>query len=80
MIDNQRQPLALQHGRILSQSDPDWPVVEIITNRVGRFVAPGLKPGRYEIWLFGNNAPVTTFEIPAGTTGIYNLNVLETSP
>jgi outer membrane usher protein len=69
----QGQPLELQHGRILSLSDPDWPTVEIITNRTGRFAVPGLKPGRYEIWLFGQTAPVTTFEIPPETTGVYTL-------
>ena len=73
LVDEQGNPLALQHGRIVSLSDPDWPAVELITNRTGRFAAQGLKPGRYEIRLFGREAPVSTFEIPADTTGVYTL-------
>ncbi|MBE9111785.1 fimbrial biogenesis outer membrane usher protein, partial [Nodosilinea sp. LEGE 07298] len=73
LVDEQGNPLALQHGRIVSLSDPDWPAVELITNRTGRFAAQGLNPGRYEIRLFGREAPVSTFEIPADTTGVYTL-------
>ncbi|HSM81088.1 MAG TPA: fimbria/pilus outer membrane usher protein [Nodosilinea sp.] len=73
LVDSQGNPLALQHGRIVSLSDPAWPAVELITNRTGRFAAQGLKPGRYEVRLFGSDSPVTTFEIPPDTAGVYTL-------
>jgi len=76
LLDDQGESLALQYGRILSLDDPDWPAAEVITNRTGRFVAAGLKPGRFEIWLFGHDAPIATFEIPAETTGIHDLGIL----
>ncbi|PZU92063.1 MAG: fimbrial biogenesis outer membrane usher protein, partial [Leptolyngbya sp.] len=80
LVDEQGNPLALQQGRIVSLSDPDWPDAEIITNRTGRFAAQGLKPGRYEIRLFGRPDPVTTFEIPPETTGVYTLEPSAPSP
>jgi outer membrane usher protein len=80
LLDEQGNPLALQQGRIVSLSDPDWPDAQLITNRTGRFAAQGLKPGRYEIRLFGRPGPVTTFEIPPETTGVYTLEPSAPSP
>ncbi|PSR19368.1 fimbrial biogenesis outer membrane usher protein [filamentous cyanobacterium CCP3] len=80
LVDEQGNPLALQQGRIVSLSDPNWPDAELITNRTGRFATEGLKPGRYEIRLFGRPDPVTTFEIPPETTGVYNLEAPAPSP
>lgn len=71
LVNDQGSPLALQHGRITSLTDPEWPAVELFTNRTGRFAASGLKPGRYEIWMFGRDRPLVTVDIPTGTTGVY---------
>lgn len=78
LLDQQGNPVELSHGRILSRTDPDWPAVEIVTNRAGRFVAPGLKPGQYDIWIFGFPEPVAPIDIPSGATGVYTLDAIPT--
>jgi outer membrane usher protein len=80
LVDEQGNPLALQYGRITSLTDPDWTAVEVFTNRTGRFAAPGLKPGQYEIWMFGRDRPLATVDIPIGTTGVYTLEPLGRTP
>ncbi|MBI4780729.1 MAG: fimbrial biogenesis outer membrane usher protein [Oscillatoriophycideae cyanobacterium NC_groundwater_1537_Pr4_S-0.65um_50_18] len=80
LVDEQGASLVLQYGRITSLTDPDWPAVELFTNRTGRFAASGLKPGQYEIWMVGRDRPLMTFDIPAGTTGVYTLPSHNVSP
>ena len=73
-------PFALQRGVIESLSDPNWPDVEIFTNRVGRFAALGLKPGRYRIRVFNAGDATTEFSIPEEISGIYEMDILRLSP
>jgi len=76
LLDESGDAIALQHGQIVSLSDPDWPPVELFTNRTGRFATGGLKPGRYEVYLFGKSDPIARFEIPSDIKGIYDLGTI----
>lgn len=80
LVDEQGNPVALQYGRMISLTDPNWPAVEVFTNRTGRFAAPGLKPGQYEIWMLGRDRPLATVDIPIGTTGVYTLELRDRTP
>ena len=74
--DNNGDPFSLQRGLIESVSDPDWPDVEIFTNRLGRFASLGLKPGRYIIRILGPKDVFAEFSIPEGTSGVYEISPL----
>lgn len=78
LLDTQGNPLALRQGRVISLSDPDWPVGELFTNRAGRFAVTGLKPGQYEIRLYGVEDVVATITIPEDTTGVFDLEPMTT--
>lgn len=69
-------PVSLQRGVIESLSDPDWPDIELFTNRVGRFALFGFKPGRYAVRVFGLEGGVTEFEIPEQISGVYQVGTL----
>jgi len=75
--DESGDAIALQHGQIVSLSDPNWPPVELFTNRTGRFATGGLKPGRYEVYLFGKSDAIARFEIPSDVKGIYDLGTID---
>ncbi|OYY65329.1 hypothetical protein [Sphingomonas sp. 28-62-11] len=70
-------PVVLASGRATLTDDPKAPVVEIFTDRAGRFGASGLKPGKYRISLA--STPPLTFEmvIPANTQGLVRVGDLE---
>lgn len=70
-------PVVLASGRATLIDDPKAPVVEIFTDRAGRFGASGLKPGKYRISLA--STPPLTFEmvIPANTQGLVRVGDLE---
>ena len=70
------QPINQQAGQLTSLSDPSWKPVTMFTNKVGKFAALGLKPGRYQLTLFTDPPQSAEFEIPAGQTGIYELGNL----
>jgi outer membrane usher protein len=70
------QPINQQAGQLTSLSDPSWKPVTMFTNKVGKFAALGLKPGRYQLTLFTDPPQSAEFEISAGQTGIYDLGNL----
>ncbi|ASC71338.1 Outer membrane usher protein YehB [Halomicronema hongdechloris C2206] len=70
-------PVSLQRGVIESLSDPDWPDVELFTNRVGRFALFGFKPGRYAVRVFGLEGGVTEFVIPEQASGLHQVGTLK---
>jgi len=76
LVDEQGNPLRLQTGEVISLSDPQWQPVVVFTNRAGRFVLEGLKPGQYEIRLSQPPPNQIRFQIPAGKTGVLDLGTL----
>jgi len=73
--DGESVPLAV--AELHSLDDRKRPVVVVMTNRVGRFSAMGLLPGRYAIRMSGDKLSSGELEIPAGTTGLYSAGVVE---
>lgn len=65
-----------QTGEITSADDPKWPAVPFFTNRAGRLRVEGLKPGRFQLHLSLDPKALLRFEIPQGTTGLYDLGTL----
>lgn len=51
LLDRNGEPLALAYGMARSLDDKDAPEVQMFTNRVGRFGASGLAPGRWRLMM-----------------------------
>nr|WP_238360974.1 fimbria/pilus outer membrane usher protein [Iningainema tapete] len=68
--------VALQSGKIISLSDPNWQTLTLFTNKAGKFALPGLKPGYYEMRLLGDLQQAVRFEIPANQAGLYDIGTL----
>lgn len=79
LVNEKQEPLILQQGWIESLSDSSWPTVEFFTNRTGRFVAAGLKPGLYRLHLSENDLDFLEFEILEQQQGIFNIGTLQLS-
>lgn len=77
LVDENQEPITLQQGWVESLSAPDWPTVDFFTNRTGRFVAVGLKPGLYQLHLSVNGGKTLKFEIPEQQQGNFNIGVLQ---
>jgi outer membrane usher protein len=50
--------------------------IVVFTNRKGKFMAEGLKPGAFELRLFGEAPTTVRFEIPKGKAGLYDIGKL----
>ncbi|MFG6102964.1 fimbria/pilus outer membrane usher protein [Leptothoe sp. EHU-05/26/07-4] len=77
LVDQRQEPVTLQQGWIESLSDSNWPAIEFFTNRTGRFVAPGLKPGIYRLHLSKNDGENLEFEIPEQQQGNFDIGTLQ---
>ena len=69
-------PVSLQAGEIVSLNEPKMAAIEVFTNRKGKFMAEGLKPGAFELRLFGEAPMTVRFEIPKGKAGLYDIGKL----
>jgi outer membrane usher protein len=69
-------PVSLQAGEIVSVSEPKMAAIVVFTNRKGKFMAEGLKPGAFELRLFGEAPTTVRFEIPKGKAGLYDIGKL----
>lgn len=70
-------PVSLQAGEISSLNEPKMKSIEVFTNRKGKFMAEGLKPGSFELRLFVDPQALVRFEIPKGKAGLYDLGGLK---
>ncbi|HEY4078763.1 MAG TPA: hypothetical protein VGM26_17685 [Rhizomicrobium sp.] len=52
--DADGNPVSLRTGMATSETDPNAPPVQVITNRTGNFAAPGLAVGRYRLFISGD--------------------------
>jgi outer membrane usher protein len=64
-------------AELVSLDDARRAPVVLMTNRVGRFSASGLRPGRYALRLAGDTMSSAELEIPAETTGVYSVGIVE---
>jgi outer membrane usher protein len=69
-------PVSLQGGEIVSLSEPKMTAIEVFTNRKGKFMAEGLKPGKFALRLFAYPEAPVPFEIPKGQAGMYDIGSL----
>ncbi|NEQ53603.1 MAG: hypothetical protein F6K11_26295 [Leptolyngbya sp. SIO3F4] len=79
LVNENQEPVTLQQGWIESLSDSHWPIVEFFTNRTGRFVAAGLRPGTYRLSLSGNDSKTLEFEISEQQEGNIDIGTLQLS-
>ena len=62
-LDAEGQPVPLRLGTVESLTDPKAPKIEVFTNRLGRFGAAGIGPGRWRLTLGGQEPLIYEFEI-----------------
>jgi len=65
--------LSLQAGEIFSLDRPNDPAITFFTNRKGRFVIEGLRPGTYRVEMFLAREAVLQITIPEDASGLYEL-------
>jgi outer membrane usher protein len=70
MIDRDGQPISLMAGQATELAHPDRPPVTLFTNRIGRFGATGLAPGKWRIEMLDQAKSVYLVTIPEDATGI----------
>jgi len=70
-------PVSLQAGEIASLTEPKMKAIEVFTNRKGKFMAEGLKPGAFELRLFADPQATVRLEIPKGKAGLYDIGSLK---
>ena len=71
LLDADGQPLALVSGRAVevAKSGEGAEPITIFTNRVGRFGASGLRPGRWRLEMGTTPPTVYELEVPASAEG-----------
>lgn len=71
-------PVPLVTGKIYAQNrgDTDEPLAIFFTNRTGRLVADGLKPGDYLLFIDGLESQSFAISIPEGVIGYYDIGTL----
>jgi outer membrane usher protein len=78
MLAMDGEPVSLVSGSARAESGDKDRRVQVFTNRVGRFAAEGLAPGR---WVIEMDTPggTTTFvvEVPKGTDGLFKAETLK---
>ncbi len=77
LLDRTGQPVSLQVGRLVSLDRPQERAISLFTNKVGRFAATGLKPGRYRLTLNGDEASQIEIRIPADSSGLVSLGTVQ---
>ena len=76
LLNAQGEPIALQGGQVILQSEEGSQPIPFFTNRVGRFALEGLQPGRYELILLNPQRSSLIFEVPQGSEGLLDLGEL----
>ena len=71
------EALPLLTGRATEHGKTGGPVVEIFTNRVGRFGAQGLAPGRWIITMASTPETTYVLDVPPKTVGLFNAGSLK---
>lgn len=76
MVDSLGKPVALQAGELQRTDKAGAAPVEFFTNRGGKFRVDGVGPGSYDVHLYAKPKLRLHIEIPAGTSGLYDIGKL----
>ena len=76
LVDEHGEPLALLTGKATEEGHKDGPTVTIFTNRVGRFGAQGLRPGRWVLEMASDPPTRYTINVPKDAVGLVKLETL----
>ena len=76
LLDEDGDPIALLTGVAYEADNPDGKRVDVFTNRVGRFGAQGMRPGRWVIEMATTPKTRYAVEIPDGTVGLFRAGEL----
>ncbi len=74
MVDIDGEPVSLVTGTATELAHPDRQPVTMFTNRLGRFGATGLAPGKWRIEMLDAKKSVFEIEIPEDADGIVRFN------
>lgn len=77
LLDRSGAPVSLQVGRLVSLDRPKEQAISLFTNKVGRFAATGIKPGRYRLTLNGDDASALEIVVPADSLGLVALGSVQ---
>lgn len=77
LMDDEGNPIPLLTGVAYQEGYEDEHKVTIFTNRVGRFGAQGLRPGRWIIEMATEPKTRFVIDIPEGTVGLIKLDALK---
>jgi hypothetical protein len=67
-------PAELLSGEIKSLTDPLWKTKAFFTNRAGRYVVEGVKPGRYQIEFFEGDWRKLEILVPEVADGLWKVS------
>ncbi len=76
LVDEHGEPLALLTGKATEQGHEGGPTVTIFTNRVGRFGAQGLRPGRWTLEMATEPPTRYAIDVPKDAVGLVKLETL----
>ena len=76
LTDAQGEPIPLLTGIAFEEGHPDDHRVTVFTNKVGRFGAQGLRPGRWVIEMATEPVTRFVFDVPEDTVGLLRLDTL----
>lgn len=76
MLDADGAPLNMVSGTAHEVGAPDREPITVFTNRVGRFSLNGLKPGRWEIRMLGDEPTTYVIDVPEGADNVIRFDGL----
>jgi outer membrane usher protein len=79
LLNRDGEPVALVTGTAVELAHPDKEPVPIFTNRVGRFGAPGLAPGKWRITMLDPQKSSFIIVVPEKAEGVLRLGDLTPS-
>ena len=78
LLKSNGEPLSLTSALVYEVDAPNRPPIQAFTNRFGKFVAAGLRPGRWRVEAgFGDKLQTYIFAIPADAEGLVRSEPLQ---
>lgn len=79
MLDADGAPLSMVSGTAHEVGAPDREPITVFTNRVGRFSLNGLRPGRWEIRMLGDQPATYAIDVPENAENVIRFDALRPS-
>lgn len=76
IVNTNGEGAALLGGILKPISGDEAVETPFFTNRTGRLVAQRVAPGRYQVMVFGSDAPIAVIEVPEDSTGTIDVGAL----